>query len=81
MQSGMPTYMLGGGMFCALAAQKNHMALYFCGEVLDKFRPDLIKLHLNCGKGCLRFRPLEELPLELVATILEETAALRQTSA
>ena len=57
--------------YVGLGSKKGYMALYVCdGEVVDAHRPRLGKL--NCGKGCIRFRNLDELPLEVVSTILKE---------
>ena len=76
MQHGMPAYELNG-MVCALASQKNYMALYVCEpEIVDAHRGALGKL--NCGKGCIRFRKVEELPLEAISDILREACAKRQ---
>ena len=47
MEYGMPAYTLGG-LLCALASQKNYMALYCCEtEVVEAHRKRLGKL--NCG--------------------------------
>ena len=76
MQHGMASYDLNG-MLCALASQKNHMALYVCeAEIVDAHRSALGKL--NSGKGCIRFRRLDELPLDAITEILEEAGAKRQ---
>ena len=75
MQYGMPGYELNG-LVCALASQKNYMALYVCEpEIVDAHRDALGKL--NCGKGCIRFRTIEELPLDAISDILQEAAAKR----
>jgi uncharacterized protein YdhG (YjbR/CyaY superfamily) len=70
MAYGMPTYM-GEKMICAFAAQKNYLALYLCG--LGANRKEFARL--NCGKGCVRFKKLEELPLEAVTKVLLAAAA------
>ena len=76
MQHGMAAYELNG-LLCALASQKNHMALYVCEtDVVDAHRNTLGRL--NSGKGCIRFGKLEELPLDAISTILKEAAAKRQ---
>lgn len=76
MQHGMAAYDLNG-LLCALASQKNHMALYVCdAEVVDAHRSALGKL--NSGKGCIRFGKLEELPLDAISQILKEAAGKRQ---
>jgi len=60
-------------MFAALASQKNHMAVYLSGLYSD---PDLLEWFveeykstgkkLDMGKSCVRFKKLENLPLELI---------------
>lgn len=75
MQYGMPAYTLGAG-FCAIASQKHYMALYSCDHaVVEKYRGALGKL--DCGKGCIRFRRIEQLPMEVISELLREVAALR----
>ena len=59
------------GLICAFAAQKNYLALYLCG--LGANRKEFAGL--NCGKGCVRFKKLEELPLEAVTKVLLAAAA------
>lgn len=77
---GMPAYTLSGEMLCGFASQKNHLALYCCEtEVVEEHRAELGKL--DCGKGCIRFRKLEELPLDVITAILRETAARRKGKA
>ena len=76
MQHGMAAYELNGLLF-ALASQKNHMALYVCeADVVDTHRDALGKL--NSGKGCIRFRKLDELPLDAITQILKDAAGKRQ---
>ena len=67
----MPTYQYGKGILCAFASQKRYMSLYVEPRILDRHRADL--QHLNLGKSCIRFKQLEQLPLDTVRTILEET--------
>ena len=68
----MPTWELDGPV-CAIASQKQHLALYLCDvPVLDDFRDELS--HLNLGKGCVRFRSLDELPKMTVRAMLREAA-------
>lgn len=67
----MPTYGYGDSMLCAFASQKRYMSLYVEPRILDRHRADL--QHLNLGKSCIRFKQLEQLPLDTVRTILEET--------
>ena len=60
-------------MYAALANQKNHMAVYLTGIYMDedlnqdfeqKYR-DTGKRY-DVGKSCVRFRKLDDLPLELI---------------
>lgn len=59
--------------FAHLASQKNHMAIYLFGlyadaKVEDWFRKEWAKTgkKLDMGKSCIRFRKLDDLPLELI---------------
>ena len=75
MRYGMPCYELGE-LLCAMAAQKGYYALYVGdGKLVDRFRPQLSKL--SVGKGCIRFKKLEELPLDVVGQLLSEAASRR----
>lgn len=77
MQYGMPCYSLGATL-CAVAAQKGHYSLYVHdAKAVEHFRSQLGKL--SVGKGCIRFRKTEEVPLEILSRILS-TAARRRTS-
>lgn len=72
-------------MYVALAAQKNNYALYLTGTTSD---PALMaKLHaafaaigkkLDMGKSCLRFKSLEDLPLDVIGDIVASTAVERR---
>ena len=75
MEYGMPAYILGT-ILCALASRKNYLAFYCCEtKVVEAHRARLGKL--NCGKGCIRFQRIEELPLDVVASILKEAVRRR----
>jgi uncharacterized protein YdhG (YjbR/CyaY superfamily) len=67
----MPTYNYKDAVLCAFASQKRYMSLYVEPRNLDPHRTQLE--HLDLGKSCIRFKTIEELPLELVRSILEET--------
>jgi len=61
-------------MYAALANQKNHMAVYLTGIYMDKdLYQDFEEKYRNTGKrydvgkSCVRFRKLEDLPLELIS--------------
>jgi uncharacterized protein YdhG (YjbR/CyaY superfamily) len=60
-------------MFAALASQKNHMAVYLTGiYVSDETRDEFEKAYratgkrFDVGKSCVRFRKLDDLPLDLI---------------
>ena len=67
----MPTYEYDGGVLVAFASQKHYMSLYMDTELVEVHRQELAAL--NVGKSCIRFRRLEQLPLDTVRTILDET--------
>ncbi|MCC5786283.1 MAG: DUF1801 domain-containing protein [Phycisphaerales bacterium] len=68
--------------FAGLASQKNHMGMYlFClyagGEEEQRFRAAWEKTgkKLDMGKACIRFKKIEDVPLEVVgATVRRMTA-------
>jgi uncharacterized protein YdhG (YjbR/CyaY superfamily) len=60
-------------MFAALASQKNHMAVYLTGiYISDEARHEFENAYratgkrFDVGKSCVRFRKLDDLPLELI---------------
>ena len=60
-------------MFAALASQKNHMGVYLMGiYISDDARDEFEKAYratgkrFDVGKSCVRFRKLDDLPLELI---------------
>ena len=60
-------------MFAALASQKNYMAVYLTGiYVSDEARDEFEKAYratgkrFDVGKSCVRFRKLDDLPLDLI---------------
>lgn len=67
----MPMYEYAGGVLCAFASQKNYMSLYMDTEVVERHRKELDSLSI--GKSCIRFRKLDELPLDTVELMLLET--------
>jgi len=59
--------------FAGLSAQKNHFALYLIGLYEDPaaakhFKAEVEKTgkKLDIGKSCIRFKKLEELPLDVI---------------
>lgn len=62
--------------YMALAAQKHYFALYLMGAYSDPRQARRLKRaferagkKLNMGKSCLRFRALDDLPLDVIGEI------------
>jgi uncharacterized protein YdhG (YjbR/CyaY superfamily) len=60
-------------MYAALASQKNHMAVYLSGVYADDDRRDSFLdryretgKRLDMGKSCVRFRRIDDLPVDLI---------------
>lgn len=60
-------------MYAALASQKNHMAVYLTAVYADEGTRDgflasyrATGKRLDMGKSCVRFRRLDDLPVELI---------------
>jgi len=60
-------------LYAALASQKNHMAVYLTGIYMDDAErqgfEDAYRAtgkRMDLGKSCVRFKKLDDLPLELV---------------
>lgn len=61
-------------MYAALANQKNHMALYLTGIYMQEDDHTAFEAaykatgkRFDVGKSCVRFRKLDDLPLDLIA--------------
>lgn len=76
--------------FAGLASQKNHMSLYImgiycgCGEdgkgltpEANWFRTEWAKTgkKMDMGKACIRFKKIEDLPLELIGRVIARLPA------
>ncbi len=64
-------------MYAALASQKNHMAVYLTGIYMDGIALENFRTayratgkRYDVGKSCVRFRSLEDLPLELIGEVV-----------
>ena len=69
----MPTYRLGAN-FIAWASQKRHLALYTCSEArIAGFRAR--HPEVSAGRGCLRFRDFQRLPLADLAQVVKNALA------
>jgi len=60
-------------MYAALASQKNHMAVYLTAIYMDEQASEAFEdayratgKRYDVGKSCVRFRKLDDLPLELI---------------
>jgi len=67
--------------YAALASQKNHMALYLCTVYGDKktagwFRKAVMAAgkKLDMGKSCVRFRKIDDLPLDVIGKAIARTS-------
>ena len=61
-------------MYAALASQKNHMVVYLMGIYMQEEYRKRFEIaykatgrRFDAGKSCVRFRKLDDLPLELIA--------------
>ncbi len=68
-------------MYMALAAQKNNYALYMTGVSSNKLLMGKLAAaykaagrKLDMGKSCLRFKDVDELPLDVIAEIVASTS-------
>lgn len=75
----MPTYSYRGSPLAAIASQKRYMSLYMEPRVVDRHRDELE--HVDLGKGYIRFKKIEQLPLDLVREMLRETVQLLEEEA
>lgn len=65
----LPTYTYNKFRMCAIASQKNYMALYVMNyDLLKHFEAELG--YLNCGKSCIRFKELDIKTIDLLKRIL-----------
>ena len=73
MEYGMPSYHWKGYPVVGFASQAHYMSLYVCDTaVLDEYKKKLGKL--DCGKCCIRFRKIEDLPLDVAQAIVAKAA-------
>lgn len=76
MTYGMPTFFFAGEPAVAVASQKQYVALYIDVGVLKAARKSLKGLSgIDCGKCCIRFRRVAEIPYATVEAILRAAAA------
>lgn len=68
--------------FAGLASQKNYMSLYLCSAYYDPADESVIQdaftkagKKLDMGKSCIRFKKLEDLPLDAIGKIIRRITA------
>lgn len=68
-------------MYTALASQKHHMAVYLTSVYSDDDAASAFKAaylatgkRLDMGKSCVRFRSLDDLPLDLIGATIASTS-------
>jgi uncharacterized protein YdhG (YjbR/CyaY superfamily) len=66
-------------LVCSFKSQKNYMSLYMDTEVVAKHKQELA--HLNCGKSCIRFRSIDQLPETTIKQMLQETVTKQAAGA
>jgi uncharacterized protein YdhG (YjbR/CyaY superfamily) len=71
-------------LLAALASQKNHMSVYLTGiYISDEAREEFEAAYratgkrFDVGKSCVRFRTLEDLPLELIGKTIGSVPVAR----
>ena len=71
-------------MYAGLASQKNHMAVYLTAVYADEeTRDEFLAAYrstgkrLDLGKSCVRFKRLDDLPLELIGQTIAATSVDR----
>lgn len=69
-------------MYAALASQKNHMAVYLTGIYIsddsrEKFETayKATGKRIDVGKSCVRFKKIEDLPLDLIGETISSVTA------
>lgn len=73
----MPTYIYKDEMLAAIASQKHYMSLYMDTDIVEAHQDQLSGL--NCGKSCIRFKNLSELPIKVITEMLTQTVSKRDT--
>jgi len=75
MRAGMPTFEKDG-RWVAVASQKRHLSVYFCGEgAIDRIR--IHHPELDYGKACVRIRDTQHVPLFALEQAYLDTMGVR----
>ena len=66
--------------YAALGSQKNHMAIYLCNVYGNKETESWFRKayqatgkKLDMGKSCVRFKKIEQLPLDVIGQVIART--------
>lgn len=70
--------------FAGLASQKNHMSFYAMSVYADRAEEDWVRERfaergkkLDMGKCCIRFKKLEDIPLDVIGEIIRRVPVVR----
>ena len=74
---GMPCYKRDGELVASFASQKQYIALYGMGKVVERYRKELTGC--SVGKGCIRFRSAEAMDFDLIQRMLKDKVKARAT--
>ncbi len=66
------------GLLCAFSSHLDNISLYCKPEVLARYRRQLGKLDI--GKGCIRFKKLDDLPLDVMRAIIQDSCVALEKS-
>ena len=73
-----PTTSTRANLF-AFPSHKSYYSVYVMGGRVADHRDALG--NLNCGKSCIRFKKLDELPLDVLREIVRDTASANESAA
>ena len=62
-------------LIASYKSQKNYISLYMDVDAVAKHKEELDAAGLNCGKSCIRFKRLDQLPEATIKAMLRETMA------
>ncbi len=69
----------GDAPIIALASRSGYISIYGCGaEIARNAKRDLPKA--NCGKGCIRFKKIEDIDLKVLERIVKSAAQNKQAA-
>lgn len=68
----------GDAPIVALASQKGYISVYGCGSQSESFKHELPKA--SFGKGCIRFKKVEDIDLKALEKIVKAGARAKEKS-